>query len=1678
MKLFHPNNRETGSIVLRLFAVFTLIVMQLAVPIAGLTTAFAAGGDFKTTDFAAAAPFTYDHSTGGGAYNDRTVGDYNDVTEQLEGGQFACSDIVTYLMQIEMEDAVVEANQSVKVEVSFLANSTGQAGAAHSSIESISINYGSVENGDGGTPPGGGVGTFDTDSGIIDDGGSTVNVIQTYLTGPLFQSGSELWAEFTVDDLEAGETVVVRIDTRLACEQGSSPTGNLQGKLETVIALPSGDAAGSGQQTIPFLKIGEIAGAGEPLLDIEKTVMLDGGTCGVDDVESLTVTAGDTVTYCYVVSNPGTTDLFDVEVVDDSGTPGSTSDDFTLIVGTLAGVSSVTLEQDVTLSIGGTVVNTAEASGNNGLSGGNFQILTAADTAEVIVQGQPNRPPNAINDSFSGNEDAVISGNVLAANPTTADSDPDGNLDSNSVTLISGPSNGSLTLNSDGTFTYTPNDNFNGTDSFVYQVCDTEGLCDQATVTLTVNAVNDAPDAVNDSYSTAEDTSLTVPAPGVLNNDTDVDGDSLTVTSNTQPANGSVTQNPDGSFTYTPDPDFNGTDSYTYTISDSNGGTDTATVTITVSPVNDAPDAVNDSATVNEDGSVDIPVLGNDTDVDGDSLTVTAVSDPPNGTATINDDGTVNYEPDPNFCGTDTFTYTISDGNGGTDTATVTVDVVCVNDPPVANNDSGTTPEDTAITIDAAANDTDIDGNLDPSTTTVLTSPTHGTLVNNNDGTFSYTPAPNYNGPDSFTYKICDTGGLCDTSTVDITVTPVQDAPDAVDDSANVDEDGSVDIPVLGNDTDADGDSLTVTEVSDPPNGTATINPDGTVKYTPAPDFCGQDSFTYTISDGNDGTDTATVTVDVACVNDPPDAVNDTASTDEDVPVTIPVLNNDSDPDSDPLTVTTVSDPPNGSVTINPDGTVTYTPDPNYNGEDSFTYTICDPDNACDTATVTITIGALNDPPVANNDSVTTPEDTSVLIDAAANDTDVDGNLDPSTTTVLTSPSHGTLINNGDGTFSYTPDPNYNGPDSFTYEICDTDGLCDMATVNITVSPVNDAPVANDDSYNATEDTPLTVPAPGVLNNDTDVDGDSLTVTSNTQPANGSVTQNADGSFTYTPDANFCGQDSYSYTVSDGNGGTDTATVTIDVACVNDAPVALDDAYSTDEDTVLDVAAPGILVNDSDVDGDSLFVDSNTQPANGTVVANPDGSFTYTPNANFNGVDTFDYTISDGNGGSDTATVTITVNPVNDAPVANGDSYNATEDTPLTIDAPGVLGNDTDVDGDSLTVVSYTQPANGTLVQNADGSFTYTPDANFCGTDSYDYTISDGNGGSDTATVTIDVACVNDAPVALDDADSTDEDTVLNVVAPGILGNDSDVDGDSLTVSAVNGDTANVGQQITLASGALLTVNADGSYSYDPNGQYDYLAVGETAQESFTYAISDGNGGSDTATVTITIVGVNDAPVAVDDAYTGQQDETLTILAPGVLVNDFDVDGDAIFVDSYDATSEFGGSINMNADGSFSYTPAPGFAGYDTFIYTISDGNGGYDTATVTITVEARNNRSISVDWGDWTWDGSTLSGYFFITNQSGGYDVQINDLDFEVQYRLPGGGGWTYVQVVEGSCSFSPETNFLVVDQQQVDFSGCELAEDIPDGATVRVTAKVKIFGRFMGKRKADGWFLSRLSK
>jgi len=313
-------------------------------------------------------------------------------------------------------------------------------------------------------------------------------------------------------------------------------------------------------------------------------------------------------------------------------------------------------------------------------------------------------------------------------------------------------------------------------------------------------------------------------------------------------------------------------------------------------------------------------------------------------------------------------------------------------------------------------------------------------------------------------------------------------------------------------------------------------------------------------------------------------------------------------------------------------------------------------------------------------------------------------------------------------------------------------------------------------------------------------------------------------------------------------GGRNSSTVLGDGGryCANRLPFAQDDAYTTQEDTFLNVPSPGVLGNDTDPEGQPLTAVLMQSPTQGTLTLNADGSFTYMPNPNFCGLDFFEYVASDGVYSSPFATVTLTVVCQNDPPVAQDDAYITQEDTPLNAPSPGVLGNDTDPEGQPLTAVLVSGPTQGTLTLNADGSFTYTPNPNFCILDSFTYAASDGGHLSNVATVLLMVVCQNDPPVAQDDAYTTQEGTPLNVPSPGVLGNDTDPDiWDPLTAVLDSGPTQ-----------GSLTLNADGSFTYTPNSNFCGL-------DSFTYRAFDGSLQSNVATVTLTVTCPTMSPVGL-----------------------------------------------------------------------------------------------------------------------------------------------------------------------------------------------------------------------
>jgi uncharacterized repeat protein (TIGR01451 family) len=389
-------------------------------------------------------------------------------------------------------------------------------------------------------------------------------------------------------------------------------------------------------------------------------------------------------------------------------------------------------------------------------------------------------------------------------------------------------------------------------------------------------------------------------------------------------------------------------------------------------------------------------------------------------------------------------------------------------------------------------------------------------------------------------------------------------------------------------------------------------------------------------------------------------------------------------------------------------------------------------------------------PPTAGNDEYETDEDEELTVSwqMGVLDNDDDLNGDALTAVLDTGPTYGTLQLNLDGSFTYTPTLNYNGEDAFTYHANDGTDDSNVATVAITINPVNDAPVANDDEYETDEDTDLNVSAPGVLDNDTDVDepeGDTIHVAAaDDSGLDGSLTWDVDGAFAYDPDDQFeylaegvIATDAFTYTVADEEDATDWATVTITITGVNDGPLADNDTAKTPEDTPRTIA---VLGNDDDPDtGDVMFVAAVGPPTNGKT--STDGTWvTYTPTLNFNGVDVFTYTVSDG-ALTATADVQVTVGATNDPPNAEYNTATTAEDTPVTFN---VLDNDSDPDGDTFMLVALGVPQNG--VATFDGpDVTYTPALNFNGNDVFTYTISDGE-MEDTAEIEVVVEPINDLP--------------------------------------------------------------------------------------------------------------------------------------------------------------------------------------------------------------------------------------------------------------------------------------------------------------------------------------------
>ncbi|MEM5507959.1 Ig-like domain-containing protein [Pseudoalteromonas sp. AS71] len=635
--------------------------------------------------------------------------------------------------------------------------------------------------------------------------------------------------------------------------------------------------------------------------------------------------------------------------------------------------------------------------------------------------------------------------------------------------------------------------------------------------------------------------------------------------------------------------------------------------------------------------------------------------------------------------------------------------------------------------------------------------------------------------------------------------------------------------------------------------------------------------------------------------------------------------------------------PQHGTLNINENGDFTYIPIANFNGEDAFSYQVANELGMTDTAVVEITILAVNDAPIALDNTYNITNNGALVVLSPGlliNDSDID--LDNLTvdTTPVSEPTRGQLTLFDNGSFEYQGEQNMQGEDSFQYRVVDAQGAQAIANVTIVSSNTNVAPVTKNDSYSLSEDETLVVTAAnGVLSNDTDPNNDSFSVdeTFIVAPTHGQLLLAIDGSFSYVPDANFNGVDQFQYQAIDALGATSTATVTLIINSEPDNPVAQNDAYQFSKNKLFEVTTQnGLLVNDFNIEAGDLSVNTTAinTTQNGELTLKVDGSFTYQPDLGFIGVDSFTYSISNEQGLTATAQVTLSESGVNTFPEANDDQYTLDEDSSASL--LDVLANDTDADGDTITISNIQNiVGEATIVA---GKIQFTPPANFSGEIVLTYTITDGysvgnEGINDrTASVTITVTPVNDAPTANADSATMNEDAPALLV--NVLANDSDIDGDTLAITAATAD---------IGSASVV----DNKIQYTPVANTNGTAI-------ISYTISDGSGGTATTNLTITILPINDTPIANADSAIIDEDAAPILI--NVLANDSDVDGDSLTISAVSADT---GSVSVISN-QIQYTPETNSNGLATVTYTVSDSSGGTSTTTLTITITPVNDAPVA----------------------------------------------------------------------------------------------------------------------
>ncbi|MBQ4860643.1 tandem-95 repeat protein [Pseudoalteromonas sp. MMG013] len=844
----------------------------------------------------------------------------------------------------------------------------------------------------------------------------------------------------------------------------------------------------------------------------------------------------------------------------------------------------------------------------------------------------------------------------------------------------------------------------------------------------------------------------------------------------------------------------------------------------------------------------------------------------------------------------------------------------------------------------------------------------YGTLTLNESGAFTYEHDGSETLEDTFTYRVKDSTDLVSTTqTVTLTINPVDDAPIAKNDEASTQEDTPVTFSLIDNDTDAEQKLVAASAVlvTEPKFGSVSIT-NGIATYTPNEHANGPDSFTYTVSDSTPLTsEPATVNIAVAAVNDAPKATNIAKTTDEDTNLVIlvdDIRSQASDiEDTNPTGgIKLTSEPTHGVVTLSQaDGTLTYIPNLNVVATDTFKYTIADSnEEVSNEATISINIGAINDRPVVENDSVQTDEDTPLTLDILHNDSDVEDQGFNGANITLEDQGKGeglfdlaTVTVNADGQLHIAPAKDAVGELTFTYVLTDSEALASVpATVKVTIKPVNDAPVAENNTATVQEDGSFEI---NILGNDTDVDAndklDVASVTLTDAASSGTVVISATGTATYTPNENFSGSDSFTYTIKDIAGAiSNKAEVLVTVEAVNDAPVATPSAMTVAEDGRIDITLTG-----TDIEKSALTYKISTPPSNGVLTPVSGAVWSYTPTANFNGTDSIAFIANDGELDSAPAQIAITITAINDAPNAQNVSATTDEETPISITLNG-----SDIDGDNLSFIIINQPSNGTATLSG-GQVNYTPNDDFTGTDSFSYQANDGSLTSQTAVADIQVNNVNDAPSIAGTPATTVRQGNTYTFTPSV----TDIDSTQFSYTIANKPTwANFDR----TTGTLSGTPARGDVGTSNN---------------IVITVSDQELTASLPAFAIEVSFTNTPPRAQAQTISVQEDGTTSFIPT---IND--IDGDTLSIEIVTQPNAGIASVQGNT---LTYTPNTNYNGEDTLTYIVDDGTDKSSEARIAINVVSVNDMP-QANPDTFTFDGNDANRYVL--------DVLSNDTDLDEQ--------------------------------------------------------------------------------